>query len=174
MTTAESGLPAAGVAESTTESIRSWALVSLVLYVISGIAYAGFIVAGGVWSTISDSVGLLLAVSLLILVLGFDTLFRPRFGRTAQTARWVGVVAMSLGIAGSIVLLSSQTQKSLSQESHCWEPGRPGKHSRLPSDSAQPKFLSATCSSRPLEQSSPAAQQAHRHDQARSAARAEP
>lgn len=109
MTTAERGLPIAGVAESTSERVRTWALVSLILYVINGIAFAGFSASGGIWFTISDSVGLLLAVSLIVLVVGFDNLFRPLFGRTSLMARWVGVVAMSLGIAGSIVLLSSQT-----------------------------------------------------------------
>ena len=100
----------AGVAQvSLRVSLRNWALIALILYVVSGVAFAGFSAVGGIWFTISDAVGLLLAISLMVLVIKFDDLFRPLVGMISRTARWIGVVAMGLGIAGSIVLLSSQT-----------------------------------------------------------------
>ena len=104
MTTAE-GIAPISVAS---EGIRTWALVALVLYLVSGVAFAGFSAVGGVWYTISDAVGLLLAISIMVLVVRFDDLLRPLVDSISQTTRWIGVVAMSLGIAGSIVLLGSQ------------------------------------------------------------------
>lgn len=108
MTAAEGAVTIAAPTDKTRESIRTWALVALVLYLISGVAFAGFSAAGGIWYTISDAVGLLLGVALMVLVIGFDDLFRPLAGSRSRTARWVGVVAMGLGIVGSIVLLTSE------------------------------------------------------------------
>lgn len=107
MTTAEYTSPATA-ALSVRESIRNWALIALILYVANGIAFAGFSAVGGIWFTISDAFGLLLAVALLILVIRFDDLLRPLVGSLSRNARWIGVIAMGLGIAGSVVLVSSQ------------------------------------------------------------------
>ncbi len=119
MTTAENTVPVPTEAARTRESIRTWALVSLVLYLINGVAFAGFSAAGGIWFTISDAVGLLLAVSLLMVVLHFDALFRPAMGGLSRTARWIGVFAMGLAAAGSVVLLTSEI-------SHEFVPGEGG------------------------------------------------
>lgn len=110
MTTADTTPTTAATGTSSIrESIRMWALVALVLYIISGVAYAGFTSAGGIWFVISDSIGLLLSAALLALVIRFDDLFRPHVGRMSLIARWVGAVAMILAIAGSIVLISFET-----------------------------------------------------------------
>ncbi|MGD2044080.1 MAG: hypothetical protein PVJ28_10560 [Acidimicrobiia bacterium] len=119
MTTAESAVPVPAEAAKTREAIRTWALVSLVLYLISGVAFAGFTASGGMWYTISDAVGLMLAVALLLVVLHFDALLRPAMGSMSQTARWVGVFAMGLAAAGSLVLLTSEV-------SHEFVPGEGG------------------------------------------------
>lgn len=107
MTTADRAL-STSVPATVRDSIRTWALTALILYLISGVAFAGFSAAGGIWFTISDAVGLLLAVALMVLVVRFDDLFRPSMGSMSRTARWIGVIAMGLGIAGSIVLLTSE------------------------------------------------------------------
>lgn len=119
MTAAEGVAGASGVEIATTASIRTWALVALVLYIVSGVAFAGFTAAGGIWYTISDAVGLLLSVALMVLVLRFDDLFRPLVRSISRTARWTGVVGMALAIAGSIVLLTSDV-------SHEFIPGEGG------------------------------------------------
>ena len=62
MTTADGAIQ--GVEESTSAAeakIRTWALVALILYLVSGAAFVGFLSVGGIWATISDSVGLFLA-----------------------------------------------------------------------------------------------------------------
>lgn len=119
MTTAEGVAPVPGASTETKESIRNWSLIALVLYILSGVAFAGFSAVGGIWFTISDAVGLLLAVSLMVLVIRFDDLFRPLVGSISRTARWFGVVGMALAIAGSIVLLTSDV-------SHEFIPGEGG------------------------------------------------
>lgn len=119
MTTAESAVPVPAEAAKTRESIRTWALVSLILYLISGVAFAGFTASGGIWYAISDAVGLLLAIALLMVVLHFDVLFRPAMAGLSRTARWIGVFAMGLAAAGSVVLLTSEV-------SHEFVPGEGG------------------------------------------------
>lgn len=119
MTTAEGAVPLPTEAAKTKESIRTWALVSLILYLISGVAFAGFTTSGGIWYTISDAVGLILAISLMMLVIGFDGLFRDSMKGLSRTARWIGVVGMALAAAGSIVLLTSDV-------SHEFIPGEGG------------------------------------------------
>jgi FtsH-binding integral membrane protein len=119
MTTAETAVPIPAETAKNREAIRTWALVSLVLYLMSGVAFAGFTTSGGIWYTISDAVGLLLAVALLLVVLSFDALFRPAMGAMSRTARWIGVFAMGLAAAGSIVLLTSEV-------SHEFVPGEGG------------------------------------------------
>lgn len=119
MTTAERAVPVPTGTAKTRESIRTWALVSLILYVISGIAFAGFTAAGGIWYTISDAVGLLLAIALMLVVVHFDALFRPTMGNLSRTARWVGVLAMGVAAAGSVILLTSEV-------SHEFVPGEGG------------------------------------------------
>lgn len=120
MTTAESAVavPGGGTAK-TKESIRTWALVALVLYLISGVAFAGFTSVGGIWFTISDAVGLILAIALMILVIEFDALFRPSMGALSRSARWIGVAGMALAVAGSVILLTSDV-------SHEFIPGEGG------------------------------------------------
>ena len=76
MTTAEGVAPVSAVAGETSESIRTWALVALALYLVNGVAFAGFSAVGGIWYTISDAVGLLLGISIMVLVVRFDDLFR--------------------------------------------------------------------------------------------------
>lgn len=107
MTTAEGTVPVPAEAANAREGIRTWALVALVLYLANGVAFAGFTTAGGIWFTISDAVGLLLAIALMLLVAQFDTLFRPSMGTLSKTARWIGVVGMAVAAAGSLVLLTS-------------------------------------------------------------------
>ena len=107
MTTAE-GIVAADSQVTVRISIRTWSLVVLVLYLISGAAFAGFTLAGGIWFTISDAVGLFLGTSMLVVVVQYDRLLRPLIGSLSLTARRIGVVGMGIAIAGSIVLLSSQ------------------------------------------------------------------
>jgi hypothetical protein len=119
MTAAESAVLAPAEATKSKESIRTWALVSLVLYLISGVAFAGFTSVGGIWFTISDAVGLILTIALMMLVIGFDALFRPSMGALSRTARWIGVAAMALAAVGSIVLLASDV-------SHEFIPGEGG------------------------------------------------
>ena len=107
MTTAEH-TPAIVIDASLSERIRTWALVALVLYVINMALFVAVSTVGGIWFTVSDVFGLLLAVNLMILVMRFDDLFRPGIGNASRTARWIGIVGMGIAIAGSIILLSSQ------------------------------------------------------------------
>ena len=106
--TAAEHTPAVVVDTSLSERIRTWALVALVLYVINMALFVAFSIAGGIWFTVSDVFGLLLALNLMILVLRFDDLFRPTIGNASRTARWIGIAGMGIAMAGSIVLLSSQ------------------------------------------------------------------
>lgn len=107
MTAVERSVPATADAPLD-ESIRMWSLVALVLYLINGLAFAAFSAVGGIWFTVSDAFGLLLAGSLIVLVVRFDDYFRPSVDGRSRTARWIGVVGMGVAMAGSIVLLSSQ------------------------------------------------------------------
>lgn len=118
MTTAER---AAALAETATtkEKIRTWALVSLILYLVSGVAFVGFSTSGGIWYTISDALGLLLGAALMVVVIQFDNLLRPEFGSLSRAARWIGVLGLGLAMAGSIVLLTSEV-------SHEFIPGEGG------------------------------------------------
>ena len=120
MTTADGAIQ--GVEESTSAAeakIRTWALVALFLYLVSGAAFVGFLSVGGIWATISDSVGLFLAISLMMLVIAFDELLRPITGSVSNVARWIGLVGTGLAAAGSIVLLTSEV-------SHEFIPGEGG------------------------------------------------
>lgn len=102
---------AAGTREaehSTVDSIRTWVLVTVVAFILSLVAYAGFMTAGGVWFTISDALGLFLAGSMIPVMIGFDALLRPAHGLTSRIAKWVGVSGMVIAGVGSIVLLTSE------------------------------------------------------------------
>lgn len=106
MTTAET--VAIGAQAGTREQIRTWGLVTLVIFVLSLVAYVGFTVVGGVWFTISDALALGLAAAMMPVMAGLDTLLRPVVGNNSRTALWVGMAAMTMVIVGSIVLLTSE------------------------------------------------------------------
>ncbi len=106
MTTAEGVAPAARA--GTREQIRTWSLVTLVVFVLGLVSYVGFTTVGGIWFTISDALALGLAAAMMPVMIGLDTLARPVVGDISRTARWVGLAAMSIIIIGSIVLLTSE------------------------------------------------------------------
>lgn len=108
MTTAETATRTREAEHSTIDSIRTWVLVTVVAFVLSLVAYAGFMTAGGFWLTISDALGLFLAGSMIPVMIGFDALLRPAHGRTSRIARWVGVSGMVIAGVGSIILLTSE------------------------------------------------------------------
>lgn len=88
--------------------IRTWALVVLVGFIASGIAYAGFLTVGGVWFTISDAIGLVQAVVFVPLILAYDNVFRVSEPNLAKTGRWLGLTGSALVGVGSIILLTSE------------------------------------------------------------------
>lgn len=106
MTTAEG--VAHGARAGTREQVRTWSLVALVVFILSLVAYVGFTTVGGIWFTISDALALALAVAMIPVVIGLDTIARPVVGNISRTARWVGLAAMTIVIIGSIVLLTSE------------------------------------------------------------------
>jgi len=106
MTTAKAVASRARV--GTREQIRTWGLVTLVVFVLSLVAYVGFSTVGGIWFAISDALALALAVAMLPVMVGLDVLLRPIVGNISRTTLWVGMAAMTLIIVGSIVLLTSE------------------------------------------------------------------
>ena len=108
MTTAETAIGARDAQHSTIKSIRTWVMVALVAFLLSIVAYAGFMTAGGIWFTISDALGLLLAGSMIPVMVGFDTILRSRHGAISRTAKWIGLTGLVIAGVGSIVLLTSE------------------------------------------------------------------
>lgn len=109
MTTAhEAAIPLTSEQESAKQNVRVWITVSFVLFVLNIIAYVGFITAGGVFFTISDTAALLFSISMIPVVVGIDTLLAPSQERLARRTKWVGLVAMTMIAAGSIVILTSE------------------------------------------------------------------
>lgn len=89
-------------------SIRFWALVALVLYVVSGAAFAGFSYLGDAWATASDATAVLLAAVLLVLVLRFDDLFGDRVGGITRLARRLGVAGTTVALVGGVAVVAAQ------------------------------------------------------------------
>lgn len=108
MTAADTTSSAIATEHSAAETIRTWGIVALVAFLVSLIAYAGFMTAGGVWFTISDASGLLLAGSMIPVMIAFDAPLRYKHGTTSRIARWIGVTGMVVAGVGSIVLLTSE------------------------------------------------------------------
>lgn len=100
--------PLGAVASGVGETVRTWTLVALVMFLLNLVAYAGFSVAGGVWFTVSDALGFALAAAMVPVMVGMDRLVRPVVGDPARVARMVGVTGMVVVMAGSIVLLTSE------------------------------------------------------------------
>lgn len=93
---------------SARETIRTWVLIALAAFLLSLVAYAGFTTVGGIWFTISDALGLLLAGSMIPVITGFDTLMRSTTGGISRTAKWIGIAVMGTAGVGSIVLFTSE------------------------------------------------------------------
>lgn len=108
MTTAESAIAASAAVERTRETIRTWSLVALALFLASLVFWVGFMTVGGVFYTLSDGIALFMASAMIPVMVGFDRLLRPQFGAQSRTARWVGIIGMVVAGAGSIVLLTSE------------------------------------------------------------------
>ncbi len=100
--------PVGTVASGVSETVRTWTLVALVMFLLNLVAYAGFSVAGGVWFTVSDALGFGLAASMVPVMVGMDRMVRPKVGDASQTARIIGVTGMIVAMVGSIVLLTSE------------------------------------------------------------------
>lgn len=100
--------PVGAVASGVTETVRTWTLVALVMFLLNLVAYAGFSVAAGVWFAVSDALGFALAASMVPVMLGMDRLVRPGVGDMSRVARIIGVTGMVVAMAGSIVLLTSE------------------------------------------------------------------
>lgn len=107
MTSAERPIGAV-VVSGVRETVRTWTLVALVMFLFNLVAYAGFSIAGGVWFTVSDALGLALAASMVPVMVGVDRLIRPAVGQISRAARTVGVTGMVVVMVGSIVLLTSE------------------------------------------------------------------
>lgn len=89
-------------------TVRNWALIALVVFLINLVAYVGFTTIGGVFFTISDGLGLALAISMIPIITALDRILRPLVGRPSVVARWVGVTGMLIAATGSLVLLTSE------------------------------------------------------------------
>lgn len=100
--------PVGAVVSGVSETIRTWTLVALVMFLLNLVAYAGFSVAGGVWFTVSDALGFALAASMVPVMVGMDRLVRPRVGEVSRVTRIIGVTGMVVVMAGSVVLLTSE------------------------------------------------------------------
>lgn len=107
MTTAEGTIPTAAAVDKTRETIRTWSLVALTMFLLSLVLWIGFLTVGGIFFTLSDGVALLMASSMIPVMVGFDRLLRPTMGGLSRTARWAGIIGMVVAAAGSIVLLTS-------------------------------------------------------------------
>lgn len=100
--------PIGAFASGVGETVRTWTLVALVMFLLNLVAYAGFSVAGGVWFTVSDALGFALAASMVPVMVGMDRLVRPDVGDASRVARIIGVTGMVVVMVGSIVLLTSE------------------------------------------------------------------
>jgi hypothetical protein len=107
MTTAEGTIPTAAAVDKTRETIRTWSLIALTMFLLSLVLWIGFLTVGGIFFTLSDGVALLMASSMIPVMVGFDRLLRPTMGGLSRTARWAGIIGMVVAAAGSIVLLTS-------------------------------------------------------------------
>jgi len=108
MTTAESASVANSSESATTrQRIRFWALLALIAFLGSIIAFVGFVTAGGVWFTISDALGLIQAITIVPLILGLDQLLNTEETSLARVGKWLGLTGCFLVGVGSIVLLTS-------------------------------------------------------------------
>lgn len=108
MTTAETSAGTREPAASTVGIIRTWTLMALVSFLLSLVAYVGFMTSGGIWFTVSDATGVLLAASMIPVMIGFDSLFRPTHRNSSSSAKWIGLTGMVIASAGSIILLTSE------------------------------------------------------------------
>ena len=99
----------ASVADAAAEpAVGGWALASYTLVLASIVVWPAFVVWGGIWFTISDAMGLILATVTIPLIVGLDRVFAPRAPTGARVARWVGIAAMVLLGAGSLLLIAGQ------------------------------------------------------------------
>jgi hypothetical protein len=109
MTTAhESAIFLTSEQESASRNVRTWVTVSFVLFVLNLVAYVGFMTTGGVFFTISDAAALFFGASMIPVVIGLDTMFSHEQPSLSRRTKWVGLTAMTLIAAGSLVILTSE------------------------------------------------------------------
>ncbi|MGA7272568.1 MAG: hypothetical protein WB239_15960, partial [Acidimicrobiia bacterium] len=70
-------------------------------------AFVAFMSLGDAFVTLSDSVSLFLAATIVPVINGLDVLLSPAATQTSRLARWTGLMGASLVGTGSIVLLVS-------------------------------------------------------------------
>ncbi|MGA7270910.1 MAG: hypothetical protein WB239_07540 [Acidimicrobiia bacterium] len=87
--------------------LRTWTLATLVTFLLSLVAFVAFMSLGDAFVTLSDSISLLLAVAIVPVVNGLDTLLAPAATPLSRLIRWTGLIGAGLVGAGSIVLLAA-------------------------------------------------------------------
>jgi hypothetical protein len=88
--------------------VGGWVLASYLAVVASFLIWPAFVAWGGLWFTISDALGLVMATVTIPVVVGLDKLFAPGAPGLARSARWIGILGLSLIAAGSILLIANQ------------------------------------------------------------------
>lgn len=89
-------------------SVGVWAWASLAVMLASIAVWPAFVAWGGIWFTISDSIGLVFATVTIPVIVGLDRWFSPHAPALAGTARWIGLAGMVAIGAGSILLVAGQ------------------------------------------------------------------
>jgi hypothetical protein len=106
MTTSERTLGRTKIDDSTRETVRTWLMAALALFILNLVAYIGFTVAGGIFFTISDALALLLAVAMVPVITGMARVLDSR--RLPRWATRTGLAGSGLIAAGALILLTSQ------------------------------------------------------------------
>lgn len=89
-------------------AVGAWAWASLAVMLASIAVWPAFVAWGGIWFTISDSIGLVFASVTVPLIVGLDRWFAASSPTLARVARWVGLTGMVLIAAGSALLVAGQ------------------------------------------------------------------
>ncbi|HSJ71085.1 MAG TPA: hypothetical protein VLA29_05485, partial [Acidimicrobiia bacterium] len=106
MTTTDSAIARIKPDHEARETVRSWSMVALALFILNLVAYVGFSVAGGIFFAISDALALLLAAAMVPVITGMAGVLESE--RLSPWVTRTGLAGAGIIGVGALVLLTSE------------------------------------------------------------------